>query len=73
MLTGEHGVGMEKKEYMPLMFTPDDLSIMKAFKQAFSPKSLLNPGKIFPDGKKPTQQASVRVGSFAKTDSDVWI
>tara|TARA_Y100000590_G_scaffold94693_1_gene107305 strand:- start:168 stop:1637 length:1470 start_codon:yes stop_codon:yes gene_type:complete len=73
VLTGEHGVGIEKKEYMPLMFTPDDLSIMKAFKQAFSPKSLLNPGKIFPDGKKPTQKASIRVGSFSTTDSDVWI
>ena len=73
VLTGEHGVGIEKKEYMPLMFTPDDLSIMKAFKQAFSPKSLLNPGKIFPDGKKSAQQASIRVGSFSTTDSDVWI
>ena len=73
VLTGEHGVGTEKKEYMPLMFTPDDLSMMKAFKQAFAPRGLLNPGKIFPDGKKPTQQNSLRVGSFAQTDSDVWI
>ena len=73
VLTGEHGVGIEKKEYMPLMFTPDDLSIMKAFKQALSPKSLLKPGKIFPDGKKPAQEASIRVGSFSTTDSDVWI
>ena len=73
VLTGEHGVGTEKKEYMPLMFTPDDLSMMKAFKQAFAPRGLLNPGKIFPDGRKPTQQNSLGVGSFARTDSDVWI
>ncbi len=47
-ITGEHGVGMEKNELMPLLFTGDDLEIMKRVHDAFNPRSLLNPQKIFP-------------------------
>jgi glycolate oxidase len=49
-LTGEHGVGLEKKEYMPLVYTEDDLAAMKLAREAFAPANRLNPGKIFPDG-----------------------
>jgi glycolate oxidase len=49
-LTGEHGVGLEKKEYMPLVYTQDDLAAMKRARDAFAPANRLNPGKIFPDG-----------------------
>ena len=47
-LTGEHGVGMEKNELMPLMFTPADLDLMRRVRAAFNPSGRLNPGKIFP-------------------------
>ncbi len=48
VLTGEHGVGVEKRDLMPLMFTPDDLAQQEAVKCAFDPQALLNPGKVFP-------------------------
>jgi len=50
-LTGEHGVGMEKNELMPLMFTPDDLLLMDRLRSVFNPAGRLNPGKVLPLGK----------------------
>ena len=47
-ITGEHGVGMEKNELMPMLFTEDDLEVMARLRNAFNPDSLLNPQKIFP-------------------------
>ncbi len=47
-LSGEHGVGIEKRAYMPLMHTPAELAAMLDIKHAFDPHNLLNPGKIFP-------------------------
>jgi len=48
VLTGEHGVGVEKRDLMPAMFTEDDLRQQQRVKCAFDPKQLLNPGKVFP-------------------------
>lgn len=50
-LTGEHGVGMEKNELMPLMFTPEDLALMQRVREAFNPAGRLNPGKVLPTSK----------------------
>jgi glycolate oxidase len=50
-LTGEHGIGMEKNELMPLMFTPDDLALMARVRTSFNPAGRLNPGKVLPVGK----------------------
>ncbi|MFQ5818259.1 MAG: FAD-linked oxidase C-terminal domain-containing protein, partial [Terriglobia bacterium] len=50
-ITGEHGVGMEKQELMPLLFTPDDLDAMAKVKAVFNPSGRLNPAKMFPLGK----------------------
>ena len=47
-ITGEHGVGADKACAMPLMFGEDDLATMQRVRLAFDPKSLSNPGKIFP-------------------------
>lgn len=49
-LTGEHGVGLEKRAYMPLLFTQQDMDAMIRVRNAFSPAGLFNPGKIFPGG-----------------------
>ncbi|MEM7536562.1 MAG: FAD-linked oxidase C-terminal domain-containing protein [Chloroflexota bacterium] len=47
-ITGEHGVGMEKRDYMPMMYTDNELHTMLQIKDVFDPQNLLNPGKIFP-------------------------
>ena len=50
VLSGEHGIGLEKQEYMPLMFTDDDMEAMARLKPAFATNDMFNPGKIFPTG-----------------------
>ena len=53
-LSGEHGIGLEKKEFMPLVFSDDDMAVMRLARDAFAPQNRLNPGKIFPDGAPPS-------------------
>jgi glycolate oxidase len=48
VLTGEHGVGVEKRDLMPEMFSKVDLAQQQMLKCAFDSQSLLNPGKVFP-------------------------
>ena len=48
VLTGEHGVGVEKRDLMPAMFTEIDLNQQQRLKCAFDAQGLLNPGKVFP-------------------------
>jgi glycolate oxidase len=48
VLTGEHGVGVEKRDLMPTMFSETDLNAQQRVKCAFDEKGLLNPGKVFP-------------------------
>lgn len=50
-ITGEHGVGVEKNELMPLIFSEDDLEMMARVKNVFNPEGAFNPGKVFPSGK----------------------
>lgn len=50
-ITGEHGVGIEKKDLMPLMFSDDDLELMGRLKSVFNPRGNLNPGKLLPAGR----------------------
>jgi glycolate oxidase len=50
-LSGEHGIGAEKRCYMPEMFTAADLATMQWVKQAFDPQGIANPTKIFPTPK----------------------
>jgi len=48
VLTGEHGVGVEKRDLMGTMFDESDLAHQERLKCAFDPDGLLNPGKVFP-------------------------
>lgn len=48
-ISGEHGIGLEKKEAMRLIFSDTDMAAMRAVKRAFDPRDLCNPGKILPD------------------------
>jgi glycolate dehydrogenase FAD-linked subunit len=50
-ITGEHGVGMEKNELMPLIFSGDDIEMMRKIKNVFNPGGSFNPGKLLPTGK----------------------
>ncbi|HEV2864720.1 MAG TPA: FAD-linked oxidase C-terminal domain-containing protein [Pyrinomonadaceae bacterium] len=47
-ITGEHGVGLDKRDYLPLVFSDDDLRAMLQVRAAFDPAGLFNPGKIIP-------------------------
>ncbi len=47
-LSGEHGIGLEKQEFMALFFTAKELDVMQQLKEVFNPQNLANPGKIFP-------------------------
>jgi glycolate oxidase len=56
-LTGEHGVGIEKRDLMRVQFTETDLVVQMRIKTVFDPKWLLNPAKVFPlEGRKAAQQ-----------------
>ena len=48
-ITGEHGVGIEKRDLMGEMFNEVDLDVQMRLKVAFDPQALLNPGKVFPN------------------------
>jgi glycolate oxidase len=52
-ITGEHGVGVEKRAYMPAMFSPVDLAVMNELRIAIDPQELANRGKMLPDGDAP--------------------
>ena len=62
-ITGEHGVGQDKKKHMSRMFTADDLDVMQLVRCAFDPDSLCNPGKVFPTprlcGERPGRRSGV--------------
>ena len=45
-ITGEHGVGLEKRDFLSLMFTPDDFALMHRLRAAVDPAGLANPGKM---------------------------
>jgi glycolate oxidase len=50
-ITGEHGVGIEKRDLMPLLFTDSDFDAMRKVRGVFNPSGLLNPDKVIPLGK----------------------
>jgi glycolate oxidase len=56
-LSGEHGIGLEKRDFMPLVFTDDDLTAQACVRAAFDPDTRMNPQKVLPDG--------ARCGDFA--------
>ncbi len=59
-ISGEHGIGLEKSDFMPFIFSAADLALMHRLKGAFNPAGLCNPGKIFP-----TKKSCVEVGPVA--------
>ena len=65
VLTGEHGVGVEKRDLMPLQFTPDDLDAQARLRDAFDPTGAANPMKVLPRGS--------RCGELQRVPEGAWI
>jgi glycolate oxidase len=55
-ITGEHGVGMEKRDYLPTMFSAEEIDCMSRIRAAFDPLGIANPGKMFPTSEAPALQ-----------------
>ena len=71
VLSGEHGIGLEKQEYMPFMFNDDDMEAMARLKPAFDTRDMLNPAKIFPTGASCNEIAFA--GAVARAGAGAWI
>ena len=67
-LSGEHGIGADKKCFMPDMFSEVDLETMQWVRQVFNPKGLANPGKMFPTPKTCGEAARAKVEAFKKLE-----
>ena len=52
-ITGEHGVGLDKKRYMPLIHGPAELEAMWGMRRVFDPAGVMNPGKVLPEESEP--------------------
>ena len=66
-ISGEHGVGLEKRDYLISMYAPGEIDAMLEIKQVFDPQNLLNPGKIFPVDHNPDRESFTRRTSLPGT------
>jgi glycolate oxidase len=64
VLSGEHGVGLEKRDLMPLLFGPDDLDAQARLRDAFDPDGCANPDKVLPRGSRCGDLTSVPAGTW---------
>ena len=70
-ITGEHGVGMEKKNFMPLIFSAEDLAVMASVRSAVDASGLLNPAKVLPT---PDAHVPMAVGgAHARIPEGLWL
>jgi glycolate oxidase len=65
-LSGEHGIGTEKRNYLTLVFTGEDLAAMAGLKNAFDPKGMFNPEKFFPKGYMCGEVRALRAQALAQ-------
>jgi glycolate oxidase len=65
VLSGEHGIGLEKRDFMPLQFGPADLDAQARLREAFDPDGLANPGKVLPAGS--------RCGDLSQIPEGLWV
>src|SRR5437870_11631586 len=63
-ITGEHGVGLDKSSYLPLIFSEDDMDAMLRVRAAFDPSGLCNPGKVIPMPRGCGEARAVATQSF---------
>ena len=60
-LSGEHGIGLEKRDLMSLVFTDVDLDAQARIREAFDPGGIMNPGKVLPTGSRCFDASGVRL------------
>jgi len=72
-ITGEHGVGYEKRNYMSWIFSEDDMEVMARLKAAFGAEERLNPGKVFPTSKGCGEVSSRMRAAIARAGPDAYI
>ncbi len=65
VLSGEHGIGLEKRDLMPLLFGPDDLDAQARLREAFDPDGVANPTKVLPAGS--------RCGDLQSVPEGLWV
>jgi glycolate oxidase len=65
VLSGEHGIGLEKREFMPLVFSADDLDAQARLRDAFDPSGRANPQKVLPRGS--------RCGEVMRVPEGAWV
>ena len=71
VLSGEHGIGLEKRDYMPLMFCEVDLAAQQALRRAFDPLERANPGKVLPQpGQRAATSTPCRRAPGSEVDLD---
>jgi glycolate oxidase len=68
VVSGEHGIGVEKRDYMDILFTTADLAAMAGLRRSFDPLDLFNPGKVFPARAGCGELADLRRQSIAAAD-----
>ncbi len=71
-ITGEHGVGYEKRNYMSWIFSEDDMEVMAQVKLAFGTADAFNPGKMFPSSKGCGEVSSRIKGAIAEPGPDAF-
>lgn len=64
-LSGEHGIGLEKRDFMPLVFTAEDLAAQDCVRSAFDPQRRMNPQKVLPSGARCGDYAMLGGGDAA--------
>ena len=69
-ITGEHGVGLDKSAYLPLIFSDDDLDVMLRVRAAFDPEGLCNPGKIIPAPRGCGEARAVAANASGGAEAD---
>jgi glycolate oxidase len=72
-ITGEHGVGYEKRNYMAWIFSEDDLEVMGRLKLAFGAGEGFNPGKVFPSSKGCGEVSSRMKAAIAKAGPEAYV
>jgi glycolate oxidase len=70
-LSGEHGIGLEKRDFMPLVFSAEDLSAQACVRAAFDPAGRMNPLKVLPDGARCGDLAMARGSDAARVADDL--
>jgi glycolate oxidase len=70
-ISGEHAIGLEKRDFMPLVFSPEDLTAQACVRAAFDPEGRMNPRKVLPDGARCGEFVAARGRDAARVASEL--